>query len=163
LEGHPLTPLVSGALASFTLVREVKAPPETVFDVLTDHRRYAEISRLRKSELEREGEPAPNGVGAIRVLTAVGPPIREEVVVYERPSRFSYKVLSGLPVRDHLGTVSLEPSDGGTRVTYALKAIPTVPLAGKVAMLLLQRAVKELLDGVVSESERRTAAAVPAA
>lgn len=163
MEGHPLTPLVSGALASFTLVREVKAPPETVFDVLTDHRRYAEISRLRKSELEREGEPAPNGVGAIRVLTAVGPPIREEVVVYERPSRFSYKVLSGLPVRDHLGTVSLEPSDGGTRVTYALKAIPTVPLAGKVAMLLLQRAVKELLDGVVSESERRTAAAVPAA
>lgn len=146
-------------MASFTLVREVAAPPETVFEVLTDHRRYAEITRLRKAELEREGEPAPNGVGAIRVLTAVGPPIREEVVVYERPRRFSYKVLSGLPVRDHLGTVSLEPSDGGTRVTYALKAIPTVPVAGKVVMLLLQRAVRELLDGVVSESERRAVAA----
>jgi uncharacterized protein YndB with AHSA1/START domain len=149
-------------LASFTLVREVQAPPETVFDVLTDHRRYAEITRLRKSELEREGEPAPNGVGAIRALTAVGPPIREEVVVYERPSRFSYKVLSGLPVRNHLGTVSLEPSDGGTRATYALKAIPTVPIAGKVVMLVLQRAVTELLDGVASESERRAAAAAPA-
>ncbi len=138
-------------MASFTLVREVDAAPEAVFDVLTDHRRYAEISRLRKSELEREGEPTPNGVGAIRVLTAVGPPIREEVVAYERPGRFAYKVLSGLPVRDHLGTVSLEPREGGgTHVTYALKAIPTVPFAGNVVMLALKRAVTELLDGVVS-------------
>lgn len=145
-------------MASFTLVREVSAPPEVVFDVLTDHRRYAEITRLRKTELEREGDPAPNGVGAIRVLRAVGPPIREEVVVYERPSRFSYKVLSGLPLRDHLGTVSLEPSDGGTKVTYALKAIPTVPFAGKVVMIGLERAVTELLSGVVSESERRAVA-----
>lgn len=145
-------------MASFTLFREVAAPPEVVFDVLTDHRRYAEITRLRKSELEREGDPAPNGVGAIRVLRAVGPPIREEVVVYERPSRFSYKVLSGLPLRDHLGTVSLEPSDGGTRVTYALKAIPIVPFAGRAVMLLLERAVTELLNGVVSESERRALA-----
>jgi uncharacterized protein YndB with AHSA1/START domain len=139
-------------------VREVDAPPEVVFDVLTDHRRYAEITRLRKSTLEREGDPAPNGVGAIRVLAAVGPPIREEVVVYERPSRFSYKVLSGLPLRDHLGTVSLEASAGGTRVTYALKAIPTVPFAGKVVMIGLKRAVTELLNGVVSESERRAVA-----
>lgn len=149
-------------MASFTLVREVKAPPETVFEVVTDHRRYAEITRLRRSELEREGEPAPNGVGAIRVLTAVGPPIREEVVAYEPPTRFSYKVLSGLPVRDHLGTVSLEPSDGGTRVTYALKSIPTIPFAGKLVMLAIKRAVTELLDGVVSEAERRAATAEPA-
>jgi uncharacterized protein YndB with AHSA1/START domain len=147
-------------VASFTLFREVDAPPEVVFDVLTDHRRYSEITRLRKSTLEREGDPAPDGVGAIRVLAAVGPPIREEVVVYERPSRFSYKVLSGLPLRDHLGTVSLEPSDGATRVTYALKAIPTVPFAGKVVMLGLKRAVTELLNGVVSESERRATAGV---
>jgi uncharacterized protein YndB with AHSA1/START domain len=147
-------------VASFTLFREVAASPEVVFDVLTDHRRYAEITRLRKSTLEREGAPAPDGVGAVRVLAAVGPPIREEVVVYERPSRFSYKVLSGLPLRDHLGTVSLEPSDGGTRVTYALKAIPTVPFAGKVVMIGLKRAVTELLNGVVSESERRATAGV---
>lgn len=145
-------------MASFTLFREVDAPPEVVFDVLTDHRRYAEITRLRKSTLEREGDPAPDGVGAVRVLAAVGPPIREEVVVYERPSRFSYKVLSGLPLRDHLGTVSLEPSDAGTKVTYALKAIPTIPFAGKVVMIGLERAVTELLNGVVSESERRAVA-----
>ena len=76
-------------MASFTLVREVKAPPQVVFDVLTDHRGYAAITPLRKVELEREGEPAPNGVGAIRALHSVGPPLREEVLVYEPPPNAS--------------------------------------------------------------------------
>lgn len=146
-------------MASFTLVREVKAPPETVFDVLTDHRRYAELTPLRKSVLEREGEPAPNGVGSIRVLSAVGPPLREETIVYERPSRFSYKVLSGLPVRDHVGTVSLEgTAGGGTSVTYALRTTPTVPVAGRVVVAVVKQGVTQLLNGVSAEAERRAAA-----
>ena len=60
------------AMASFTFEREVAAPPQTVFDVLTDHRRYAAITPMRKSVLECEGEPPPNGVGAIRVLARSG-------------------------------------------------------------------------------------------
>src|SRR5258706_473536 len=146
--------------AFFLLVGGVGAPLGVLFDGRRDPCGSAEITGLQKSEREREGEPAPNGVGAFRVLSAAAPPIREEVVIYERPSRFSYKVLSGLPLRDHLGTVSLEPSDGGTKVTYALKAIPTVPFAGRVVMLALERAVTELLNGVVSEAERRAVAGV---
>jgi uncharacterized protein YndB with AHSA1/START domain len=149
-------------MASFTLVRQVAAPPETVFDVLTDHRRYAEITALRSSELEREGDPAPDGVGSIRVLRSVGPPLREETIAYERPSRFSYKVLSGLPVRDHVGTVELTPEGGGTRVVYAVRTTPTLPVVGPVVVAFVKQAIKQLLNGVSAESERR-AAAVPTA
>jgi uncharacterized protein YndB with AHSA1/START domain len=145
-------------MASFRYVRQVAAPPETVFDVLTDHRRYTEITPLRKAELEREGEPEPNGLGAIRVLSALpGPPMREEIIGYERPSRFSYKILSGLPVRDHVGTVELRPKDGGTEVTYAVRTTPTIPLAGPVFMALLKKAIRDLIAGVAKESERRAA------
>jgi uncharacterized protein YndB with AHSA1/START domain len=144
-------------MASFKYVRQVAAPPEVVFDVLTDHRRYPEITSLRKAELEREGEPEPNGVGAIRVLTVAGPPMREEVLTYERPCRFSYKILSGLPVRDHVGTVELQPSGGGTEVTYAVKTTPTLPLGGSAFMLVLKKAIRDLLGGVAKESERRAA------
>lgn len=146
-------------MASFTFVREVGAAPEVVFDVLTDHRGYAEITPLRKSVLEREGEPAPNGVGAIRKLSAVGPSLREETIVYEPPSRFSYTLLSGLPLRDHVGTVSLEPSGGGTKITYAVRTIPTVPLLGRAVVAVVKLGVTQLLNGVVAEAERR--AAVP--
>jgi uncharacterized protein YndB with AHSA1/START domain len=145
-------------VASFTFAREVKAPPETVFEVLTDHRRYAEITPVRRSELEREGEPAPNGVGAIRVLRSVGPPLREETIVYEPPRRFSYKLLSGAPLRDHVGTVALEPDGGGTKLTYAVRTHPTIPVVGGVAVAVAKFGVKQLVDGIVRESERRAAA-----
>jgi uncharacterized protein YndB with AHSA1/START domain len=144
-------------MASFRYVRHVDAPPEIVFEVLTDHRRYPELTPLRKATLEREGDPAPNGLGAIRVLSAVGPPMREEVIAYEPPSRFAYKLLSGLPFRDHVGTVELTPLDQGTQVIYAVHTTPTVPLGGFVAMAVLKQAIKQLLGGVTKESERRAA------
>ncbi len=125
--------------------------------MLTEHHLYAEITPLRKSALEREGEPPPNGVGAIRVLTAVGPPLREEVIAYEPPTRFSYKLLSGLPVRDHVGTVELTPCEGGTRVVYAIRTTPTLPLVGAAVLAVVKQGVKALLGGIVKESERRAA------
>ena len=145
-------------MASFSLKRQIAAPPETVFEVLTDHRGYADITPMRKVEIEREGEPAPNGVGAIRVLRAVGPPLREEVIAYEPPTRFSYKLISGLPVRDHVGTVQLAAADGGTRVTYAVRTIPTIPLVGFAVVGGTKLAVTQLLNGIATESERRARA-----
>ena len=131
------------------------APPETVFAVLTEHERYAAITPVRKSVLERPGESAPNGVGAIRVLSTVGPPLREEVIAYEPSRRFSYKLLSGAPLRDHVGTVELVPEDGGTQVTYAVRTIPTVPVAGAALLAVAKLAVGQLLTGISNESERR--------
>ena len=145
-------------MASFTIERQVAAPPETVFGVLTDHARYAELTPLRTSRLERQGEPAPNGVGAIRVLGLAGPPLREEVIAYEPAERFSYKVLSGLPVRDHVGTVGLTAEDGGTRVVYAIRTTPTVPLGGFAVVAVLKLGVSQLLAGIARESERLAAA-----
>jgi uncharacterized protein YndB with AHSA1/START domain len=143
-------------MASFTLERKVDAPPEVVFEVLVDHRRYAEIvGPIRRSELEREGDPAPDGVGAVRVLKAIGPPLREQVLTYEPPSRFSYKLLSGAPVEDHVATVELTPEGDGTKVVYAVRTMPTVPLGGAIVVAVAKRAVGQLLDGVVEESERR--------
>ncbi len=145
-------------MASFTIEREIAAPAETVFSVLVDHRAYSSITRLRRSELEREGAPTPNGVGAIRVLGAVGPPLREEVLTYEEPTRFSYKLLSGLPVRDHVGTVELTPSGSGTKMTYAVRTMPTVPVGGGVVVGAVKLGVRQLIDGVSTEAERRESA-----
>jgi uncharacterized protein YndB with AHSA1/START domain len=146
-------------MASFTFVREIHAPPEVVFELLTDHRGYADLTHLRRVELEREGDPRPNGVGAIRALHAVGPPLREEVLAYRPPSRFSYKVLSGLPVRDHVGTVELTPEGNGTRVVYAVRMHPTLPVAGGAVVAAVRQGIKQLLNGVAAEAERRAATA----
>ena len=57
-----------------------------------------------------EGEPAPNGLGAIRKIVAVGPPIREEVVTFEPPSRFAYTLLSGAPVPPPASNLAAAPA-----------------------------------------------------
>jgi len=145
-------------MASFTFTREIAAPAEVVFEVLTDHAKYSELTPLRKSELERQGETDPNGVGAIRKLTVVGPPMREEVIAYDAPSRFSYTVLSGLPVRDHVGTVELTPAAGGTKMVYAVRTHPTLPLVGFAVVAAVKQAIKGLIDGISKESERRASA-----
>lgn len=144
-------------MPSFTFDRTVAAPPEVVFEVLTDHLGYAGITPVRRVDLEREGEPAPNGVGAIRALHLVGPPLREEVLTFEPPRRFSYRLLSGAPVRDHVGTVELTPGDVGTTVTYAVRTTPTVPIGGAAVVAVVKVAITQLLNGVVGESERRAA------
>jgi len=135
----------------------VAAPPNVVFDVLADHRGYAAITPLRRAELEREGEPAPNGVGAIRALHVVGPPVREEVLAYQSPRRLSYRLLSGAPLRDHVGTVELTPEGEGTGLTWAVRTEPTVPLVGSAVVGVAKLAIKQLLNGIVAEAERRAA------
>ncbi len=145
-------------MPTFTLEKTIAAPPSTVFEVLTDHRGYSAITPIRSSTIEREGDPAPNGVGAIRAMKTLGPPIREEVVEYVPGERFSYKMLSGAPLRDHVGTVVLTEHTGGTHATYRIDTTPTIPVIGRAAMPIVKMSVRQLFDGVATESERRARA-----
>ncbi len=145
-------------MPTFTLEKTVAAPPSTVFDVLADHRGYSAISPIRSSTLEREGEPAPNGVGAIRVLKTLGPPLREEIVEFVPGERLVYRLLSGAPLRNHLGTVTLAEHTGGTLASYRIDTTPTIPVVGRAAMPVVRLAVRQLFDGIAAEAERRARA-----
>ena len=146
-------------MASFTLQSSIAAPIELVFDVLTDHRGYSKLTPLRSSTLEREGEPAPNGIGAVRVLKLAGPPIREEVTEFDAPSRFAYKMLSGAPVRNHTGTVELASAGAAsTDVVWHVDSTPSIPVPAAVWAAAVRPVINMLLRGVVKESERRARA-----
>jgi hypothetical protein len=146
-------------MASFTLRSTIAAPVELVFDVLTDHRGYAHLTSLRSSTLEREGQPAPNGIGAIRVLKLAGPPIREEVTEYDAPTRFAYRALSGLPTKSHTGTVDLSNAGSSTELVWRVDTTPSLPVPGSVWAVAVRPAIVMLLRGVKRESERRAQAA----
>jgi uncharacterized protein YndB with AHSA1/START domain len=143
---------------TFTLEKTIAAPPSTVFEVLADHRGYSAISPIRSSTIEREGEPPPNGVGAIRVLKTLGPPLREEIVEFVPGERLVYKLLSGAPLRDHTGTVVLTERTDGTHASYRIDTTPTIPVIGRAAMPIVKTAVRQLFDGIAKESERRARA-----
>jgi uncharacterized protein YndB with AHSA1/START domain len=141
-------------MIEFTLTRTTTAPIETVFDAITNHRGIADsVWAVRRSTLDREGVPAPNGVGAIRRLEAVGPTIVEEIIDYQRPTRYAYKMLSGAPVRDHVGTVELREAGTGTTVSWHLRSTPKIPGVGWLLSPLLKRIIGELLKGAVNAAE----------
>lgn len=145
-------------MANFTFRALINAPIDVVFDVLTDHRAYADFTPVRSATLEREGVPAPNGVGAIRVLRLAGPPVREEVTEYVKPNRFVYKMLSGVPARDYVGTVDLVQEAGGTRVNYHVQAFPTVPgFLAPVVTGVVHVVVRQLFNRIRKRSEQLAA------
>jgi uncharacterized protein YndB with AHSA1/START domain len=145
-------------MATFTLHASISAPIETVFDVLTDHRSYSRLTPLRSSTLEREGATHPNGVGAVRVLKLAGPPIREEVTSFERPTLFAYRALSGVPAKHHAGTVELTTGGGDTKLTWTVDSTPKIPVPDGVWVAAVKPVINQLLKGVVKESERKARA-----
>jgi hypothetical protein len=142
-------------MATFTLRTSIHAPIDVVFDALTDHQGQADMSAFRSSSLERAGDPPPNGVGAIRRLTLVGPPIREQVTVFEPPHRFAYKMLSGVPVKRHVGTVELDAQGATTLLTWKIDSIPKLPVPAPVWSALVRPVINMLLTGVKKEAENR--------
>lgn len=139
----------------FTLKRTSSASIETVFDALTNHRGIADSVRgVRRSTLDKEGTPPPNGVGAVRRLEAIGPPIVEEIIDYQRPARFTYRLLSGAPVRDHVGTVDLREVNTGTEVTWHLRSTPKIPGFGPLLKQILKAVIGEALKGGIAAAER---------
>jgi hypothetical protein len=93
----------------------VAAPRQAVWDVLADLRSWQEWGDWQSTEIEREGDPAPHGVGAVRRMVRRPLTIREQVELLEPPSRFGYTLLSGLPLRDYHSVVTL--TDAGPDCT----------------------------------------------
>ncbi|OBI45403.1 SRPBCC family protein [Mycobacterium sp. E796] len=143
-------------MIEFALTRISKAPIEIVFDAMTDHRAIADYMwACRRSTLDREGVPAPNGVGAIRRLVMVGPPFVEEIVAYERPTGYAYKMLSGAPTRDHIGTIRLRPTDTGTEVSWHLRSTLKIPGVDWLMLPVFKKVIDQLLRGGIATAERR--------
>jgi hypothetical protein len=86
-----------------------KADREAVWRVVADARGWSRWGAWQAAELEREGGPPPGGVGAIKVLRRRPVVSREEVTVFEPPSRFGYRLLSGLPLRAYESTITSCP------------------------------------------------------
>lgn len=112
---------------TYTFTHDIPASPATVWEVVADHGALARCTPLRRVEMEAGGRPDPHGVGAVRALHLVGPPIREEVTAFEPEKRLGYRMLSGAPVRDYTGEIVLEPGPRGTRMSWTIRFTPVVP------------------------------------
>jgi uncharacterized protein YndB with AHSA1/START domain len=104
---------------SIDIYRHIEAPIDVVWSMISDHRGYPTWTSLRTAVLEVEGDPVPDGVGAVRFL-GFGPiGAREQVLDFDPPHHLAYTILSGVPVQGYRADVDLrETADGGTDVRW---------------------------------------------
>jgi hypothetical protein len=104
-----------------------QAPLETTWSVLADRAGMAARAQARKVTREREGDPPPGGVGAIRVVSQPPLTVREQITDVNEPVRLACRPLSGLPVRSYAGEAILSDGDGGTDIVWTVTMTPRFP------------------------------------
>jgi uncharacterized protein YndB with AHSA1/START domain len=133
--------------------RRIPAPAERVFELLADHANYDRFRAITGSELVSEGDPPPNGVGAMRRIR-VGPiRFEEEITAYEPSSRLDYLIVRlNLPFDHRGGTMRLSEEEGGTRVEWISTFRIPIPVVGglqeRIWAPILTRGFRRVLEDV---------------
>ena len=136
------------------------APRDVVWAVIADGRSWHEWGRWQKTELEREGDPPPDGVGAIRRNVRRPVVVREEVERWEPPSRFGYKLLSGLPLRDYHSVVTLSVSGAKgdcTNIHWESRFDARIKALDAPMRAFVKATLNEVAGQIAREAERRRA------
>jgi uncharacterized protein YndB with AHSA1/START domain len=135
------------------VTRTIDAPVEEVFDLLADHAHYDRFRGIRGSELLSEGEPPPNGLGAMR-LVLIGPlRFEEEITGFERPTKLDYLIVDiNTPLEHRGGQIRLSQAGGATTVVWRSEFRVPVPVIGPVMevawLIALRRGFRRVLEDV---------------
>jgi Polyketide cyclase / dehydrase and lipid transport len=121
-----------------------------VFSLLVDGTTWPNWSPIEAFELERTGDPPPEGVGAIRVFRRGRTTGRDEIVEVVPDRRLGYRSLSGLPVRDYRAQVDLEPDGDGTTIRWEPSFTPKVAGTGRLLERGLRRFLCECAAGLAA-------------
>jgi uncharacterized protein YndB with AHSA1/START domain len=147
-------------MRSVHVTRTIPAPPEAVFDRLADHANYDHFRPIHASELLREGDPAPNGVGALRRIKVRPLTFEEEITAYERPTRLDYLIVKlNVPFEHHGGSIRLSPEGDGTHVDWRSSFSVPTPVIGGPEELVWEPVLARGFRRVLEDVERMTASA----
>jgi hypothetical protein len=134
-----------------------RAPREAVWGLIADGRSWSDWGPWQKAELDQEGTPPPpDGVGAIRRLVRRPVVTIERVTAFEPPRLLRYEMLSGLPLRDYEGTITLTENDGATEIHWHTE-FDGAKLPGTASLFrrMLDGFVADVAERLAREAERR--------
>ena len=120
------------------------ASTETVYEKLADASTWSSWSPMSEVVVE-----SGSGVGEVRRLTRGRTVGRDETTELVPGTRFAYRSLGGLPVRDYTATVDLAATDdGGTEITWRSSFEPKIPLTGAIMRKGIAGFLQQCADGL---------------
>ncbi|MGH3935252.1 MAG: SRPBCC family protein [Pseudonocardiaceae bacterium] len=129
------------------------ADAATVYALLRDGATWPAWSPIDSFQLERTGAGQPEGLGAIRVFRRGRVIGRDQIVGLVPDRRFSYRHLTGLPVRDYHGDIDLESAGGGTTIHWHVSFVPKLPGTGWLWRWGIGRFIRRSALGLVAHTQ----------
>jgi uncharacterized protein YndB with AHSA1/START domain len=137
---------------------DTEGTPDDVYALLTDGSTWPSWCSIESVTLEREGTSAREGVGAIRVNKRGRVTGRDEILELVPNRRLKYAALSGLPVRDYVGQVDIEPTPSGAAIHWRASFRPAIPGTGALMRRGIRRFLSECATGLARYAATRGAA-----
>jgi hypothetical protein len=129
--------------------KRILAPRDEVWRVYTDHVSWTDWAGIGKVRLEREGQPPPNGVGCVRVISSFVVSVYEEILSFDAPTRMTYRIVrGGLPIRNHRGQVDFEADGDATNVTWRCEFESKIPGLGPLWKAIVTKVFRDTLAGL---------------
>ena len=154
---------MSGRNFSFEINRISSAPAATLFRLVSDGANWSSWAKpvIVSSSWAKQGDPPPDGVGAIRKV-GIGPLLfHEETVESEQDRRHVYKLVAAppSPAKDYVGEVVFSPNAaGGTDIRWTGSFTEGVPGTGAVMRAALGGMVGLIAGRLVKAAERESSA-----
>lgn len=148
-----------GRTYSFVVTRTSSAPAATLFRLETDGGRWSDWAKpvVMQSSWEKQGTPAPGGMGAIRKVGMWPVTMREETVEYEQDRRHAYVALADFPARGYRGEAVFTPNAaGGTDIRWSGSFTEAIPGTGPAVRAFFRGAVSFFAARLVKAAERAT-------
>ena len=133
-------------MAAFTITRKLDLPSDKVWATVSDFTRAPSPAII--IEVEEKGDPDANGIGAIRSINIKGAKARERLEAVNEPNSITYRMLSGAPVKEYLGTVNVVAQNGETLIKWDVKLIPKIPGIGWIVGMVIKKAINRYIDAI---------------
>jgi hypothetical protein len=126
-----------------------RTEPEAVWSLVADASSYSSWGPWSDSGYDDAG--LPQEVGTKRWMRYGRTLTRERITELEAPRRLGYTVIGGLPVRGYRSTVTLTPTEGGTRIHWQADWEPT--LLGRLVHRKLRGFYPAMLQDLIAAAE----------
>lgn len=131
------------------------APSERVWDLLTDTASWADWAPFKSASVATPGPGEPEGVGMVRRLgRGMGQVTVERITEFDRPARFAYELISGVPVNDYRAVVALNEDDGGTQISWRSTFRGKFPVPVALVWPALERFIRRSAEGLARAAEQ---------
>ncbi|MEB3980953.1 SRPBCC family protein [Mycobacterium sp. 663a-19] len=123
----------------------IDAPADKVWAVISDHEGMADWTPFKTVRRIADGAPEADGRGSERMLTGPTGSFVEQVVHYEAPRVYRYRIIEGSPFVCHQGEIRLEPRAGRTELTWTIRFRSRLPGTGRPLAAGFSRVLDRIL------------------